>query len=632
MKRLFRYISAVTALAVLTACPAWSRAESAAALPQLDDSFTERDLSGYCDPAAVEILLTGSTAETRAHVVTVEGGEITILDGGIYAVSGTLSDGSITVDVDDDERVQLILCGANIASSDGPAIRVKQADKVFITLAEGTENALTSAAFSEEGVEAVIYSDEGLTFNGAGTLSIASPAGDGIDGKDDVKFTGGTYVITAAGRGIDANDSIRISDGDFTITTDGDAIRAQHENNAELGYVHIWGGSFTIITGGGAANGADHAEDMGGMGPGPGSMAEGAFPGGNGERPTPPDFDGEMPMSGDFSDERPASGDLGGAMPVFGESDGEMPAPPDFGGETAVSADADDSEAEDAVSAKGIKASGDIVILGGSFTLDTADDALHADGDLTVFDGALSIASGDDGLHADNALAILGGTTDIAQSYEGMEAKVIAISGGDTSVTATDDGMNAADGTLSSESFDAQEGVCIRISGGSLTVNAGGDGIDSNGDIVITGGSVVVSGPQTNMNGSIDYNGTATISGGTLIAAGASGMTENFSEGSAQPVFLAMLSGGAGEIAVTDQAGNTLLTGSVEKAYEVVVISCPGLVIGETYTVSNGEASTEITLTDAITGSDTGSAGLFDGASFPNPGEGPGFPNASEEN
>lgn len=627
MKRLRKALAALLALLML--CPAAGLGEAASpeVLPQLDDYFTERDLSGDWDATAIDILLTGDTAECRANAVSIDGGTVTILDGGTYRLSGTLADGCIVVDIKDDDKVQLVLDGADITSADGPAIRVLQADKVFITLAEGTENALANGGtFAEEGVDAVIYADEDLTFNGTGALTITSPAGDGIDGKDDVKFASGTYVITAAGRGVDANDSVRIAGGDFTIVSGGDAIRARHETNADLGYVYIWGGSFAITTGGGAANGKAHDEGMafGGM-MGGGQMGGGRMEDFNGEF-NPGDMDGEMPEMPEWTGEdgeMPTPPDFTGGdgeMPEWTGEDGEMPTPPDFTGEAGEMPEMPEmpemAEAEttsdtdtETVSAKGIKASGDIVILGGTFAFDTADDALHANRDLLLFDGSLAIASGDDGLHADGTLTVLGGVVDITQSYEGIEGEVIAIAGGDIRLVASDDGLNANAATGEKESFDAQEGVLIAISGGSLYVNAEGDGIDSNGDLAVTGGTIVVSGPQNAMNGALDYNGAATISGGTIIAAGASGMAENFSEGSEQPIFLVALTGEAGTIEVSDADGSVLLAGTVEKAFGTVVVSCPGLEVGQTYTVSCGDATAEITLTDTVTGADTGGMG-----------------------
>ena len=603
MKRFHRILVTLLAILLIGAGMTTGFGEKTASfLPQLDDCFTERDLAGTWDATATAILLTGDTAETPSHVVDIDGGTVTILDGGVYVLSGTLDNGTIIVDVKDDERVQLVLNGASITASSGAAIRVLQADKVFITLADGTENALTSLSFDEDSaVDAAIYSDEDLTFNGTGTLVIESPAGSGIDGKDDIKFASGIYVITAAGQGIDANDSVRIADGNFTITTDGDAIRSRHENNDELGYIYIWGGTFDITTGGGAGEVIAQADDFGMM------------PGG--EMPAPPEgfTEGEMPEG--FTEGEMPEGLTEGEMPEM--PDGEMPTPSEgfTGGEmpempTGMPGFEQTSENEDTISAKGFKASGNIVILGGIFTLDTADDAFHANRDLLVFDGNLTIASGDDGLHADATLTIMGGNVAITQSSEGIEAEVITIKGGDIAITASDDGLNARDSEGEAETFDAQEGVSIDISGGSLYVDASGDGIDSNGDVNISGGTVVVSGPTVGANGALDYNGTATVSGGTVIAAGASGMAENFSDTSTQAAFLVSLTSDAGKIVVTDADGNTVVSATVEKSFGTIVVSSPALVVGETYTVSCGDESIEITLTDMITGADSGGIGF----------------------
>ena len=599
MKAIRGFLAVIAALVILICAAVSASGESTdASPPQTDDYFTERDLSGYWDASAKTIYLLGDTAETSSHVVSVEDGIITILDGGTYVLTGTLNDGSIVVDVKDDERVQLVLNGVSITSSSSAAIRVIQADKVFITLAEGTENTLANGGAFDEGseVDAVVFSDEDLTFNGTGTLTILSPTGNGIDGKDDIKFVSGTYYITAGNRGVNANDSIRILGGTFTVESGSDAFRADHDSKESLGFIYIWGGSFNITAGGGAVNGKSTA-GIPGM---PDMNMDFGTPPAEGERPEMPE--GFDPSSDENRPEPPdGSGNTDGMTPpeIPEGTEGEMPQMPQgmTPGQTVETE-------ETTVEGKGFKASGDLILLGGEFALDTASDAFHADGDLTVYGGVLLITSGDDGLHADGNLTILDGTVRITQSVEGLEAEVILISGGNISVVSSDDGLNARSSTGEKETFDAQEGVEIRITGGILNVNAAGDGIDSNGDLVITGGTVTVSGPTMNANGAIDYNGSAVISGGTLIAACASGMAENLSDTSTQPAFLVNLTGDAGEVTVCDSSGNIILTGTVEKNFGVLVISCADLTIGETYTVTAGENSAEITLTNMITGSD----------------------------
>ncbi len=232
-----------------------------AAAPSLSDYFSDRDLSGEWDAAkAVSIALNGDTAACDSPAVSVKGGVVTITAAGTYVLSGSLTNGSVVVNAGDSDKVQLVLAGASVASADSAALLVENADKVFITLAEGTENTLSNGgAFSgEDGVDAVIFARDDITFNGSGSLTVLSPAGHGVVGKDDVKFASGTYVIEASGRGIDANDSARFAGGTFTVTSGKDAVRAKNDEDDSKGYIIVFDGSFTCVAGGGYASGAAH--------------------------------------------------------------------------------------------------------------------------------------------------------------------------------------------------------------------------------------------------------------------------------------------------------------------------------------------------------------------------------------
>lgn len=518
---------------ILSGCSVYAE-DTAGAQTALNasDYFSDRDLSGAWD-------------ESKAQQIVLNGESVTITEAGVYVLSGTISNGSVTVNAGSEDKVQLVLNNVSITSAQSAAIYVENADKTFITLAAGSQNTLTSLAFDESSdIDAVIFSRDDLVLNGSGSLTITS-AGHGIVGKDDLKITGGAYVITAEGRGIDANDSIRIYDGDITVTAGKDAIRAKHDD-ADKGYIVILGGTFHLTAGGGAKNGAAHTDNMMGFGRGGWNYS-------------------------------------------------------------AVST-------ADTASTKGVKASGDLLIAGGSFTVDAADDAFHTDSDLTVYDGVIYAATGDDGMHANSALTVYGGQITIAQSYEGIEAQRITIAGGNVSVKSSDDGLNAAGGNDSSgfgwyDMFSSDGVSSIVISGGTLYVNAEGDGIDSNGDLAVSDGVIVVSGPTNSGNGALDYNGTATITGGTVIAAGAAGMAENFGASSTQASVLVSLSGGAGTITVKDSQGNVILSGTVEKNYSTVVISSPDLTVGQTYTVSGSSGSAQMTVTSATGGSGYGQGG-----------------------
>ncbi len=215
------------------------------------EAFSGRDLSGEYDTAeAVEITLNGATAEASSETVRIDGGTVTITAAGTYILTGSLDDGSVIVDATKDDKVQLVLNGVSIRSSDYAAIYVKQADKVFVTLADGTVNTLVNGGSytqtDENEVDAVIFAKDDITFNGTGTLRITANAGSGVVGKDEVTITMGVYEITAAEHAIRAKDSLAIADGSFTLYANEDGLHAENGDDETLGSIYIAGGSFVI--------------------------------------------------------------------------------------------------------------------------------------------------------------------------------------------------------------------------------------------------------------------------------------------------------------------------------------------------------------------------------------------------
>lgn len=197
--------------------------ETASEPAAADEMFTERDLSGdYDESTAVNIKLSGSGAESSSDQgVSISGSTLTISAEGTYIVSGSLSDGQIVVEADETAKVQIVLKDASITSKSSAAIYVKSADKVFVTSANGTSNTLAnSGSFTADGdtnIDGAVFAKDDICFNGSGTVTLESPAGHGIVGKDDVKIAGGTVVINAARHGVQANDSIRVAEADITI-------------------------------------------------------------------------------------------------------------------------------------------------------------------------------------------------------------------------------------------------------------------------------------------------------------------------------------------------------------------------------------------------------------------------------
>lgn len=535
----------------------------------VEELFTARDLGGESGEAVVTVTLSGDTATADGAGVSVSDGLVSITAGGDYLLTGSFS-GGVVVDVEESEKVQLILSDAVIESEGQAAIVALCADKVFLTLAEDTDNSISAtgelAPFGEANADGAIFSKCDLTINGTGSLTVTCAEGHGIVSKDDLKIASGMLTVDAAKQGLSGKDSVSIAGGTITITAGTDAIHSENADDAEKGMITILGGSVT------AGSGSDGIDATGAVSIEGGSLNITAGGGAD-------------------SVSRYASGRGGWSQSGSSASGG-----------------------------KGIKSDVSVTVSGGTVNVDSADDAIHTDGDVTISGGTVTLKSGDDGIHADASLTISGGSVTVSNSYEGLEAADIVIEAGEISVTASDDGLNAAGGSDGSngggwfggDPFAAQD-ASITIFGGTLTVNADGDGIDSNGDLTVGGGTICVSGPTNAGNGALDYNGSGVITGGTFIAAGASGMAENFSNGSTQCSvlvnFASTVSAGS-EICVYDADGKLIASYTPEKNYQCAVISAPELAVGETCTVTAGGLQQSVTLSSTITGGGMGMGGM----------------------
>ena len=180
------------------------------------------------------------TSDAQTIEVT-DGQTLSITEEGTYILQGTASDCTVLVNAPE-AKVQLILDNVTVTNTSSPVIYVLDADKCFVTTAEGSENALTvSGTFTEDTendvkTDAVIFAKSDLTLNGTGTITIIS-TDNGITSKDELTVTGGTYNITASGKGLESNDSTAICDGTFTIDA---------KEGMESTYVRIDGGTFEI--------------------------------------------------------------------------------------------------------------------------------------------------------------------------------------------------------------------------------------------------------------------------------------------------------------------------------------------------------------------------------------------------
>lgn len=208
-----------------------------------DDMFTENDLNAdWNTGGATEITLSDGGSAVKGNGAYVYGNDVHIVYAGKYVISGELSNGSIIISADGDDKIRLLMNGASVNCDDGAAIRIEQAGKVFMTLADGTENSLSSGEeYSSEavsaGVDGTIYSRDDLTINGSGSLNVAAEYRHGIVCNDDLVITGGKLSITAAEDGIHANDSVRLKNADIDISAGDDGITVSNDDNTAFLYV-----------------------------------------------------------------------------------------------------------------------------------------------------------------------------------------------------------------------------------------------------------------------------------------------------------------------------------------------------------------------------------------------------------
>lgn len=557
-----------------------------------EEMFTDRDYdTEYQEEDSVLIQLNGDSAEATSDSVQISGSTVTITEEATYVISGTLEDGMIIVDVPDTAKPQLVFNGVSVNSAQSAALYILGGDKVFVTLAEGTENTLsnggTFTAIDDNNIDGVVFSKQDLTFNGSGSLTVTSPAGHGIVCKDDLVITGGTYTVTASSQGLDANDSIRITgETDMTIQAGKDGLHAENDEDASLGFVYLSGGNFNIQADGDGISSNSTLQ-----------IQEGSFQivaGGGSENGTKSSYDSMENFRGGGKAGKPGAA----GQPNQPEQNQAM----EMAEITAV-----EEESSTSTSMKGIKAVGALLISNGDFTIDSADDGIHSNGQITIDGGSFQIATGDDAFHADETLTVNGGTVNVTESYEGLEALHLVIQGGDLTIVSSDDGLNAAGGNDASGTTGGRDGMfggggksfssdgTIVISGGTLYVNASGDGIDANGSVEMTGGAVTVVGPTQGDTTTLDYDTTATITGGTFWGTGAAGMAQTFTDSQQGVLSVNVGNQSAGTtVSICDSQGNTVADFAPELSFQVVIFSDPQLVSGETYTITVGTVSQEI--------------------------------------
>jgi hypothetical protein len=512
-------------------------------------------------PASTEITtinLKGDNIVVNGNGAAVSGNKVIISTGGIYSISGILEDGQILVNTVRGASVEMILNGATINCSNSSPIYIENAKKTKIMLADNSNNYLTDGAVyaanktKKDEPNAALFSRDDLIIGGKGSLEVRGNYNDGIVSKDKLTIQSGSISVYSADDGIRGKDYLQIKGGNIKVVAKGDGLKSDKKSDA--------------------------TDDMALM-------------------------DGKIVISGGRIDVMCEKGDAIQAASYINIQ----------GGEFFLTTGTDANFVSRSVSLKGVKSGDNLIIGGGTFVINSSDDALRSNNTLTINGGTFDIATGNNGIIGDSTVEINGGDIRISKSYEGLESSVVTINSGTIHLNSNDDGISVRSsrkgyGTGSRRRSSSRSSNYFCVNGGYTVINAYGDGIDINGAVEMTGGTLLVSGPLSNNDGPLDYDWSFGISGGLLIATGSSGMAQVPYSGSTQNSVMVYFSSWQEEgtlFHVQSGDGNEVVSFAPKKAYSSVAFSSPKLVNGTAYDVYTG-------------GSSSGEAkdGLYEGGSY----------------
>ena len=546
-------------------------------LVSVTDIVTDRDLEGmWEEDGATRISLSDDGCAVDGAGAVADGTTVTITAGGTYVLTGQMSAGQVVVNADG-EKVQLVLDGASVTSTDSAAILARAAKKVWLTLADGTQNKLaTSGSFAEDdeySIDGAVWCKSDLTINGTGALTVSSAEGHGIVCKDELALVSGDVEVEAARHAVQAQDAACVVAGTWSLTAGTDGIHCGDDDDAEKGSVLIVGGTVSIDA---ASDGVDAANVLEVDG---GEVTVSAGDDGlHSERALQVDG-GTVTVTKSYEGLEGSTVTVnGGVIDVTSSDDGVNAAGDPTGDSSAEATDAGASGPEAAAGQPGDPMGGGLAPAG-------------------------------DGRAPENADAQA--PTSTGQVPAGSGGQVPADAGGQAPGAGGD--------------MDYDSTAQVTINGGKLTIQAGGGGIDSNGDLTVTGGETYVFGPASDGDGSLDFAGTGAITGGVVMCAGSSGMAQNFGDASTQGSMLVSASGQAGDaIQLVDEDENVVASCEARTSYSCVLVSAPGVESGKTYTLSCGDASSEITMdglvysnVDRVQAGGPGSAGKPQGSGQP---------------
>ena len=502
------------------------------AYPALAQSGTQESQSvtsfqaqtSYDESRATQITLADQTATVTGQGASFSDQTVTITQAGTYVLTGSGKNIKLVVEAAATDQVHLVFQNLTL-EGEGTLLQINKAQEVVISLAEGSQNALTeSQASDDEKVKATIHSQVPLTLNGTGNLTLTALTKNALEVEDDLKVLGGTYTVKAANHGFKAEGSLAIEAATLTIEAGKDGLHAEHDETTERANISLNPTQLSI------------------------AATEDGVDAGN-----------ELTIKG-------------GTITVSQSEEGlEARVIRQLGGDVTIKSSDDGVNASAGSSSKTSDANTT------SNTADTSSSASQATTDSATASTSASQATADSaaGSQADQA------NKDKNATPPSPPAGQAPPQGGQPPQNGQGPGGMPPGGQEESD-----PSLQIILEGGTLTIDAEGDGVDSNGTVSISGGSLVVNGSVQGGNGPLDAAGDITITGGTVWALGTSDMLQGFAQGSTQASITANIAGTAGQtLIILGANGKEVARQSASKDFQAVIMSSADLVDGQTYTI-----------------------------------------------
>ncbi len=506
-------------------------AQSGAQESQSVTSFQAQ--TSYDESQASQITLTDQTATVTGQGASFSDQTLTITQAGTYVLTGSGKNIKLVVEAADTDQVHLVFQNLTL-EREGTLLQVNKAQEVVISLAEGSQNALTeSQASDDEEVKATIHSQVPLTLNGTGNLTLTALTKNALEVEDDLKLLGGTYTVKAANHGFKAEGALAIEAATLTIEAGKDGLHAEHDEMIERANISLNPTQLSIAA---TEDGVDAGNEL--------TIKGGTI---------------TVSQSEEGLEARVIR-QLGGDVTIKSSDDG-----------VNASAGSSNKTSDTSATSKTSETSTT------SNTADTSSSASQATSDSATATTSASQATAD---------SAAGSKAD--QDNKDKNATPPSPPAGQAPPQGSQPPQNGQGpgGMPPGGQEESDPSLQIILEGGTLTIDAEGDGIDSNGTVTISGGSLVVNGSVQGGNGPLDAAGDITITGGTVWALGTSDMLQGFAQGSTQASITANIAGTAGQtLIILDANGKEVARQTASKDFQAVIMSSADLVDGQTYTI-----------------------------------------------